>query len=356
MSFNTDFKNHVFISYSQLDNISVESDDGWVDLFHKGLHSFLGQYLGETPRIYRDRGLIGNNFHLTSSIKESAIFICILSPNYLQSRWCLGELQTFYLNAETDNATGKSRIFKVLKTPIKEQINLLPQLQQTLDYDFFEYDGISHRINSFNSSLGDTYKQKFFLKLADIAHDIAETIQQLTLTRNTPQYQQSQPPSKSIGLTPNQDAYQVSNQSTASHPLSAFLCHSSGDKKAVRALYHRLVADGIKPWLDEEDLLPGQRWQMEIPRAVRNSDVAIVCLSKSSIAKTGFVQNEMKFVLDAADAQPEGTIYLIPLRLEECDVPERLQPYQWVNMYEENGYNKLMRSLMARATRLSISS
>ena len=38
-----------------------------------------------------------------------------------------------------------------------------------------------------------------------------------------------------------------------------FLCHASEDKAQVREVYHRLRAiGGFAPWLDEEDLLPGQ--------------------------------------------------------------------------------------------------
>ncbi|HTP09936.1 MAG TPA: SUMF1/EgtB/PvdO family nonheme iron enzyme, partial [Anaerolineae bacterium] len=128
-----------------------------------------------------------------------------------------------------------------------------------------------------------------------------------------------------------------------------FLCHSSSDKPAVRELYQRLRADGFEPWLDEEDLLPGQDWQREIPHAVRNSDVVIVCLSKGSINKAGYVQKEIKFALDVADEQPEATIFLIPLKLEECDVPERLSRWQWVNYFDPNGYARLLKALLTRA-------
>jgi hypothetical protein len=72
-----------------------------------------------------------------------------------------------------------------------------------------------------------------------------------------------------------------------------FLCHSSGDKAQVRDLYQRLRKDGFEPWLDEEDLLPGQDRSQEITKAVRSSAVVLVCLSKSSITKTGFVQKEI---------------------------------------------------------------
>lgn len=90
--------------------------------------------------------------------------------------------------------------------------------------------------------------------------------------------------------------------------LRIFLCHSSGDKQAVRQLYLRLRQEGFDPWLDEEKLLPGQRWQDEIQKAVRGSDVVLVCLSKSSLGKRGYVQKEIKYALDVADEQPEGTI------------------------------------------------
>ena len=46
-----------------------------------------------------------------------------------------------------------------------------------------------------------------------------------------------------------------------------FLCHASEDKAQVRKVYQCLKRiDGFEPWLDEEDLLPGQDWGLVIPR------------------------------------------------------------------------------------------
>ena len=143
-------------------------------------------------------------------------------------------------------------------------------------------------------------------------------------------------------------------ESSTSRSLRIFLCHSSADKPAVRELYRRLHADGFAPWLDEEDLLPGQDWQREIPKAVRYSDVVIVCLSRGSINKAGYIQKEIKFALDVADEQPEDTIFLIPLKLEECDVPDRLSRWQWVNLFSPKEYERLVRALQARATSLGL--
>jgi hypothetical protein len=130
--------------------------------------------------------------------------------------------------------------------------------------------------------------------------------------------------------------------------IITFLCHTSDDKPKVRELYQQLRKDGFNPWLDEENLLPGHDWQLEIQKAVRESDIIIVCLSKVSINKTGYVQKEIKYALDIADEQPEGTVFIIPLKLEECNVPERLRKWQWVNLFTDNGYQRLILSLNTR--------
>jgi hypothetical protein len=124
-----------------------------------------------------------------------------------------------------------------------------------------------------------------------------------------------------------------------------FLCHSSEDKNVVRQLYHHLLADGLNPWLDEQDILPGQDWEREIAKAVRSSAVVLVCLSQIAANKTGYIQKEIRYALDVAAEQPEGTIFMIPVRLEECDVPDRLRQWQWVNLFDENGYRLILKAL-----------
>ncbi len=127
-----------------------------------------------------------------------------------------------------------------------------------------------------------------------------------------------------------------------------FLCHASEDKSAARKLYNRLKKDGIDAWLDEQELLPGQDWQLEISKAVKASDAIIVFLSSQSVRKAGFVQKEIKLALDVAKEKPEGTIYFIPARLDDCLVPDSLQNYQWVNLFDNKGYERLLKALKTR--------
>ncbi len=139
--------------------------------------------------------------------------------------------------------------------------------------------------------------------------------------------------------------------------LSVFLCHSSHDKPIVRELYLRLLGESwLDPWLDEEKLLPGQDWDLEIEKAVEKAHAVIVCLSKNSVTKEGYIQRELKFALDIALEKPEGTIFIIPLRLDDCELPRRLRSWQYVDYFPQDhrkrAYQRLTQSLHARYSQL----
>jgi hypothetical protein len=140
---------------------------------------------------------------------------------------------------------------------------------------------------------------------------------------------------------------------TTDRKLRVFLCHSSQDKPIVRELYQRLNAEGwIDPWLDEEKLLPGQDWDIEIEKAVASADAVIVCLSNSSMTKEGYIQKEIRKVLDISSQKPEGTLFIIPLRLENCEPPRRLASWHYADYFPEEqrdtSFKRLIQSLKIR--------
>ena len=128
-----------------------------------------------------------------------------------------------------------------------------------------------------------------------------------------------------------------------------FLCYAKEDAEIVRRLHARLQKDGFNPWLDEHNLLPGEDWDANIRRAIRQSQVFIACLSTRAVNKTGYVQKELREALDAADTIPEGAVFILPVRLNECIVPERLQRWQWVDLFRKPGYARLRSSLILNA-------
>jgi hypothetical protein len=134
----------------------------------------------------------------------------------------------------------------------------------------------------------------------------------------------------------------------APRPLRVFLCHASEDKPLVRHyLYEPLQKDGFDPWLDEEKIIPGQDWRLAISKALQSSDAIIVCLSRLSVTKEGYLNKELNESLKIAEEKTEGV--LIPVRLNYCDIPDRLQSLQWVNLYRAKGYGQLLDGLRARS-------
>jgi formylglycine-generating enzyme required for sulfatase activity len=134
-------------------------------------------------------------------------------------------------------------------------------------------------------------------------------------------------------------------------PLKVFLCHAHSDKDTVKALYARLKREGVDVWLDKEKLLPGADWEYEIRKAVRESDVVIVCLSKQ-FNQAGFRQKEVRIALEEADKKPEGEIFIIPARLEECDNLDSLSRWHWVDLFEGDGFQRLILALRIRADKI----
>lgn len=134
--------------------------------------------------------------------------------------------------------------------------------------------------------------------------------------------------------------------------LRVFLCHSASDKITVRDLRDKLRADEVEPWFDEDKLLPGQNWEFEIRKALQSSDVVVICLSRRSVGKVGYVQKEIREALNLSDEQPEGVAFIIPLKLERCEVPHMLRAWQWVDLFAEDGYERLRASLAERARAL----
>jgi hypothetical protein len=135
-----------------------------------------------------------------------------------------------------------------------------------------------------------------------------------------------------------------------------FLAHASEDKDAARRLYSHLKSNGLRPWLDEIDLLPGQNWPVEITKAIDRSDIFIACLSTHSVQKQGYVQKEFRLALNAYAERPPGSIYLIPAKLDDCEVPDLQLPHmgislrdiQWIELWKENGFERLVNAIRHR--------
>jgi len=109
-----------------------------------------------------------------------------------------------------------------------------------------------------------------------------------------------------------------------------------------------MVKDGLNIWLDAERLQPGQDWQNEIRNALLKCDVVLVCLSSGFDKQHGYRHEELKLALEKANFISNDEIFIIPVRLEECDMPESLKHLHRVDLFSAGGYKKLLSVLQKR--------
>ena len=133
---------------------------------------------------------------------------------------------------------------------------------------------------------------------------------------------------------------------TKSKERRVFLCHAHSDRETVHNLYARMLESGVHAWLDTENLQPGQNWQREIRKAILKSDVVIVCLSREFNKNHGYRHEELKIALEKAALLDADDVFIIPVRLEKCDMPESLSHLHRVDLFAAGGYRKLIRALL----------
>lgn len=140
---------------------------------------------------------------------------------------------------------------------------------------------------------------------------------------------------------------QISNRKGDSmKKIKVFINHASEDKPLAQKLYDELKKTSwIDPWLDNEKLLPGQDWELEINTALEASDAVLVCMSTVSVNKIGYVQAEIYKAEELQKRRPSGKIFKIPVLLEHCDVPADLKKNQWVDITIPGNIDLIVKSL-----------
>jgi hypothetical protein len=132
-----------------------------------------------------------------------------------------------------------------------------------------------------------------------------------------------------------------------------FVAYAAEDLLVVRRLCDSLAAAGCHPWLDQEKLLPGQNWPRAIERAIEIADAFVVCFSRRSVTKFGQFQSELRYALDCARRQPLDQVFVVPVRLEPCEVPVRItRELQYVDLFPdwERGIRRVVRSVRRAAS------
>jgi tetratricopeptide (TPR) repeat protein len=138
--------------------------------------------------------------------------------------------------------------------------------------------------------------------------------------------------------------------------VKIFISYARQDKAIVDKLYSGLANAGFQPWMDTEDILPGQDWSRILRKTIKDCHLFIFCISRNSVDKRGFIQREIREALDVISEKLDDDIFIIPVRIEATcdDMPDSIRKYNRVDLFEENGFEKLRKAIIFQAERLGM--
>jgi hypothetical protein len=134
---------------------------------------------------------------------------------------------------------------------------------------------------------------------------------------------------------------------------TVFISYAREDSESARRLHNDLSQAGFTPWLDEESLLPGQKWELAVRKAISTSRFFVAMISVNSTRESKYVQREFEYALEVLGEYPDSEIYVIPVRLDRSEPPqERLRERHWADLFPDwkRGFEKVLLSLRIDTT------
>jgi hypothetical protein len=127
--------------------------------------------------------------------------------------------------------------------------------------------------------------------------------------------------------------------------LRIFLSYSWEDKERVMQIHDLLEAAGAEPWIDREEIRGGADWELSIKRQMHDSQRVVIFLSQASLQKVGYAWAEIRMAARIAEEQPEGTPFIIPVKLDDCALPDLLSRWNSIELYRPDGESRLLDAL-----------
>ena len=190
MSGKPPFDRHLFISYAHIDNQPRQPEQqGWVTRFHDVARGDAEHAAGPQGRDLAGREAAGNDVfadEIVAQFPKTAVLVSILSPATSSPTGARARCGSSARSPSASALRGrnKSRVIKVIKTPVDYGGLLPPVMKQVLGYPFFTLDDDQAPLE-LDPAYGAKLAQKYNLKVAKLAWDIAQLLKKLEARRST---------------------------------------------------------------------------------------------------------------------------------------------------------------------------
>jgi hypothetical protein len=122
-----------------------------------------------------------------------------------------------------------------------------------------------------------------------------------------------------------------------------FLSHSAKDREFVMRLATDLAEEGLRVWLDQWNIKPGDSFAVAIDHAMRASRFLLIVMSPDYF-QSAWTRQEWQYAL--AEEVEGGDVRLIPILYRDCDIPPMLRTKQWVDFRNETQYRMVLHNLV----------
>lgn len=130
---------------------------------------------------------------------------------------------------------------------------------------------------------------------------------------------------------------------TTAHTPEIFLAYSFIDRDRAELIYQALRAAGYELWMDAKNLLPGQMLHLELEKAIRQSKVILLLISSKSKFDSGWALKEIGIAQRLSGRR--GGTPVLPVRLDDVDLPAALRELQWIDYFASNGLERLVETI-----------
>jgi len=243
----------IFISYAHSDDLALdEKEPGWVTRLVRQVEILLTMKIGrrEFFDLWMDPRLTGNEpvtNLIEAKIRGSAVFLLILSPGYLASKWCDKEMAVFQDQIRARRGDG-SRVFVVEFAKVDRPL----ELAEVRGYRFWVEDTLSQDVSTLGfPKLHADVEERYYKLIDELSRDLVGELNRQKARAAGPTRRPELSPGASLPSAPTPEA--------AAEAATVYLADVTDDLSDMR--------DGVKSYLI-------QVGYQVLPTAVYPSDVA----------------------------------------------------------------------------------